>query len=140
MKLKKIIKRHFNLPKILFISCAVFFLFGLEILSLLAIQSFFFTNKNSDDPCAAVVNVLQSKLIVNPKSANDYLDRAKVFNRLSLDSCDDNSRDIYWQSALKEIKVADSLALLNGQSPFWKERAGFYRSHTLLDNEMAIYA
>ncbi|MDR3208540.1 MAG: hypothetical protein LBT45_01685 [Rickettsiales bacterium] len=117
----------------------------------------FFINKNKDAAnaghevslCRRVVSVLENHLrkIGEDGEAPDYLDRAKILNRLSLEACDEEARRRYFSRALAELQVAEALRMLGAQASdasqkmgfYWKERAEFFRMHQMTDNELDIY-
>jgi len=99
--------------------------------------------------CTRVVGVLENQLRKIPESgeASDYLERAKILNRLSLEACTDEAKRKYFARALAELQVADALRLLNAPLTdvnqrvgfYWKERAEFFRLHQMADREIEIY-
>jgi tetratricopeptide (TPR) repeat protein len=99
--------------------------------------------------CARVVSVLEGQLakIGENGEASDYLERAKILNRLSLDACSEEARRNYFIRAVSELQVADSLRLLSAPMTdisqkvgfYWKERAEFFRMHQMADREIEIY-
>jgi tetratricopeptide (TPR) repeat protein len=135
--------------------------FGLLVL---AIEFFlvapFFLRRNAQDAafapadpaasaCSRVVSVLEGQLgkIGDDGEAADYLERAKILNRLSLEACGEAAKQKYFARALSELQVADALRLLNTQMTdisqklgfYWKERAEFFRLHGMADRELEIY-
>ncbi|MDR2268736.1 MAG: hypothetical protein LBD94_00960 [Rickettsiales bacterium] len=109
-------------------------------------------NANEDSPasaCSRVVSVLENQLkkIGEDGEAADYLERAKILNRLSIETCDEEARRKYFGRALSELSVADALRMLNTPLNdvnqkigfYWKERAEFFRMHQMSDRELEIY-
>lgn len=99
--------------------------------------------------CTRVVSVLEAQLKKIPESGepSDFLERAKILNRLSLEACTEEARRKYFLRALSELQVADALRLLNAPLTdvnqrvgfYWKERAEFFRLHQMADREIEIY-
>jgi hypothetical protein len=99
--------------------------------------------------CARVVSVLESQLknIGENGEPADFLERAKILNRLSLEACDDGARRDYFSRAVAELQVADALRMLRAPMTdisrrvgfYWKERAEFFRMHQMADREIEIY-
>ena len=99
--------------------------------------------------CSRVVGVLENQLKKIPESgeASDYLERAKILNRLSLEACAEEAKRKYFSKAISELQVADALRLLNAPITdinqkvgfYWKERAEFFRQHNMADREIEIY-
>ncbi|MDR1027203.1 MAG: hypothetical protein LBL46_02190 [Rickettsiales bacterium] len=98
--------------------------------------------------CDRVVSVLESQLKkLGSDGASDYLERAKILNRLSLEACGEDAKRKYFARAISELQVADSLRGLNSQLTdisqrvgfYWKERAEFFRLHGMADKEIEIY-
>jgi tetratricopeptide (TPR) repeat protein len=100
-------------------------------------------------PCARVVSVLEGRLekIGDDGEAADYLERAKILNRLSIEACGEGGRREYFARALAELAVADALRVLDAQTGgasqktgfYWKERAEFFRMHAMHDRELEVY-
>jgi tetratricopeptide (TPR) repeat protein len=100
-------------------------------------------------PCNRVINVLENELgkIGEDGVADNYLERAKILNRMSIEACDDKTKERYFNRALSELQVADALQMLNAQLTdinqkigfYWKERAEFFRMHQMFDREIDIY-
>jgi tetratricopeptide (TPR) repeat protein len=98
--------------------------------------------------CARVVEVLENQLKkVGESEASDYLERAKIQNRLSLEACTEDAKQKYFNRAISDLQVADALRLLNAPMTdinqkvgfYWKERAEFFRLHGQADREIEIY-